>query len=76
MSKEKEPQFYENILNKEDVLGQDDIENYLAEVSTVLIGIEKGLEVMKKIGKKPDSMVLDNQVRFDKIKGRLLSLIE
>ena len=43
MINEKEPKYYEDWFTKVKEPSQDEVENYLAEVSSILIGLEKGL---------------------------------
>jgi hypothetical protein len=73
---QKEPKFYENLLNQEKPLTEDEVEDHLAEVSSILLGLEKGLKMLKDMNRKPDPKVLENQERFDEIKRRLLALVK
>ena len=76
MINEKSPKFYEDLLNQAKPLSEDEVDNCLAEVSSVLIGLEKGLKILEGMGRKPDLKVLENQKRFNEIKKRLLALIK
>ena len=76
MMNEKSPKFYEDLLNQANPLSEDEVDNYLAEVSSVLIGLEKGLTILEGMGRKPDLKVLENQKRFNEIKKRLVALIK
>jgi len=76
MINEKEPKYYEDWLSKVKEPSQDEVENYLAEVSSILIGLEKGLKILQDMGRKPDAKVVENQKRFNEIKKKLLSLVK
>ena len=76
MMNEKSPKFYEDLINQAKPLSEDEVENYLAEVSSVLIGLEKGLKILEGMGRKPDPKVVENQKRFNEIKKRLLVLVK
>lgn len=76
MIQEKEPKYYEEKLQATEALSQDEVEDYLAEVSSVLLGLEKGLKILDKIGKAHDPVVLENQKRFIEIKNQLIKLVE
>jgi hypothetical protein len=76
MINEKEPKFYEDWLNKTKEPTQDEVEDYLAEVSSILIGLEKGLKILEGMGRKPDAKVVENQKRFNEIKRKLLALVK
>ena len=76
MINEKEPKYYEDWLSKVKEPSQDQVENYLAEVSSILIGLEKGLKILQDMGRKPDAKVVENQKRFNEIKKKLLSLVK
>jgi predicted nuclease with TOPRIM domain len=73
---QKEPKYYENLLNQERPLTEDEVENNLAEVSSILLGLEKGLKMLQEMNRKPDPKVMENQKRFDEIKRRLLALVK
>ncbi len=70
------PKYYEDLLDSAKPLSEDEVENYLAEVSSILIGLEKGLKILEGLGRKPDAKVIENQKRFNKIKSRLLSQVK
>lgn len=70
------PKYYEDLLNQKQPLTEDEVENYLAEVSSILIGLEKGLKILKDMNRKPDPKVIENQNRFNEIKRRLLALVK
>lgn len=76
MINQKEPKYYEDLLNKTKEPTQDEVENYLAEISSILIGLEKGLKILQEMGRKPDAKVVENQKRFNEIKKKLLSLVK
>ena len=76
MMNQKSPKYYEDLLNQAKPLTENEVENYLAEVSSVLLGLEKGLKILEDMGRKPDSKVIENQNRFLEIKKRLLALVK
>ena len=76
MINEKEPKYYEDWFTKVKEPSQDEVENYLAEVSSILIGLDKGLKILEDLGRKPDAKVIENQKRFNEIKKKLLSLVK
>ncbi len=76
MLNQKEPKFYEDLLNKKTPLNEEEIENCLAEVSSILLGLEKGLKILEGLKRKPDPKVIENKKRFLEIKKRLLSLVK
>ena len=76
MINEKEPKYYEDWLSKVKEPSQEEVENYLAEVSSILIGLDKGLKILEDLGRKPDAKVIENQKRFNEIKKKLLSLVK
>ncbi len=73
---QKEPKYYENLLNQEKPLTEDEVENHLAEVSSILLGLEKGLKMLQEMNRKPEPKVIENQKRFNEIKRRLLALVK
>jgi hypothetical protein len=76
MLNQKSPKHYEDLLKNSNSLKEEDLENSLAEVSSILLGLEKGLKILEQMGRKPDPKVLDNQKRFNEIKRKILSLIK
>jgi hypothetical protein len=76
MINQKEPKYYEDLLKQTKEPTQEEVENYLAEISSILIGLEKGLKILEDLGRKPDTKVIENQKRFNEIKKKLLSLVK
>lgn len=76
MMNQNGPKYYEDLLDNAKPLSEDEVENYLAEVSSILIGLEKGLKILADLDRKPDAKVIENQKRFNEIKSRLLSQVK
>lgn len=76
MMNQNGPKYYEELLNQKKPLSEDEIENYLAEVSSILIGLEKGLKILTDMNRKADPKVIENQNRFNEIKRKLLALVK
>jgi len=75
MSTEHEPKYYEKLL-EENNLSQEEVEDTLADVESIILRLEKGLMILEKVEGKPEKKVLDNYTRFDEIRRRLLTLIK
>ncbi len=74
MSEEKDPAFYEQKLAIGN-LSVEEVEDYLAQVEKILLGLEKGLKILKKIDREPEAKVLENQEKFLQIRKKLLALV-
>ncbi len=74
MSTEHEPKYYEKLLGGE--LSQDEVEDNLADVESIILRLEKGLVIMEKVERKPEKKVLDNYARFEVIRSRFLALVK
>ena len=68
------PEFFEQLLNSPEELTQEQIEEHVEEVENTINQMEKGFEMLKKMGRQPDNKVLENHKRFTKIAKNLLSL--
>ena len=75
MSDEQEPKYYEALLDKGD-LSQDEVEDNLAQVESIILRLEKGLVILEKVEREPEKKVLDNYARFEVIRSRFLTLIK
>jgi hypothetical protein len=75
MSAEKEPKYYEEMLDKGG-LSQEEVEDNLAQVESIILRLEKGLVILEKVERKPEKKVLDNYARFEVIRSRFLTLIK
>jgi len=71
---EKEPKYYEELFEGD--LSQDEVENNLADVESIILRLEKGLVIMEKVERKPEKKVLENYARFEVIRSKLLGLIK
>ena len=50
-------------------LHREDIEKHILELHEILAGMQKGLKIMEKMGRKPDQKVLDNHQSFQELMG-------
>ncbi len=75
MLEQKEPLFYENYLLDSAAHRELLTEDHLANIESILAGLEKGLSILEKMGKTADPRVLENRQRFLAIKKGLLKLL-
>ncbi len=59
--KVKDLAYFEHLL---ETITSEEVDQAICEMEEYLAGIEKGLKVLKKIGKYPDKVVLENQKGF------------
>ncbi|MFZ8933429.1 MAG: hypothetical protein ACO20H_04565 [Bacteriovoracaceae bacterium] len=74
MSAEKEPEYYLKLLESD--LDESSAKDYLSDVERILAGLEKGLGILKKLGREPESKVLENQKKFLDIEQKLKKILK
>lgn len=74
VSAEKEPEYYLKLLESD--LDESSAKDYLSDVERILAGLEKGLGILKKLGREPESKVLENQKKFLDIEQKLKKILK
>jgi hypothetical protein len=69
----KDVQYYENAIAAGP--NKSEVETLAKEIEEILVAMKKGLEILKKTGRNPETLVLENQKKFnsllEKIKKQL-----
>jgi|GEM_PF-5656854 len=66
------PEHYEKMLKGKPDPGQ--VSDSIKEIEDILAKMKKGLDIMEKVGKKPEKKVLENKQRFEACLQQLKAL--
>lgn len=64
MGRDQKPEYYEKKLKEISSLNVEEIKELINDLDRMLSGLDKGLNLLKKIGKEPEPSVLENQKKF------------